>query len=52
MRQVLITTRPRAALEAALESNTHCDTSRFEIIEADPQVLSAWLEFDVSEGPR
>ena len=53
LRQVLITTRPRAVFEAALaaqaESNAHFDISNFEIIEADPQVLSAWLEFDLSE---
>jgi uncharacterized protein (DUF58 family) len=57
LRQVLITTRPRNVLEAALvaqsESTALCDTSNFEIIEADPEVLAAWLEFDLSEleGP-
>jgi len=50
LRQVLITTRPRAALEASLiaqaESNERLEASDFEVIEADPQELTAWLEFD------
>ena len=48
---MLITTRPRTALDAALvaqaESLTQFDASDLEIIMADPQELSAWLEFDL-----
>jgi uncharacterized protein (DUF58 family) len=54
LRRVLITTRPRAALDAVLvaqsDSLTPFDASDLEIIEADPQELSAWLEFDLSES--
>lgn len=58
LRQVLITTRPRAAVQAALvaalaapaESKAHAGISELEIIEADPKELSAWLEFDLSES--
>jgi uncharacterized protein (DUF58 family) len=54
LRQVLITTRPRAALKTALaaqnDSNEPLDVSEFEIIEADPQELMAWLEFDLSNS--
>ena len=54
LRKLLITTRSRAALEAALApqvgSDERCDVSEFEIYEADPQELAAWLEFDLSES--
>jgi uncharacterized protein (DUF58 family) len=53
LRQVLITTRPRAAVEAALaaqdDADESFDASGLEIIEADPTGLTAWLEFDLSE---
>jgi uncharacterized protein (DUF58 family) len=58
LRQVLITTRSRAALKAAIvaqfnssqaRSKGQFDASEFEIIEANPQELSAWLEFDLSD---
>jgi uncharacterized protein (DUF58 family) len=53
LRQVLITTRSRAAIEAALAGQTVANadwgTSDFEIIEADPKELADWLEFDLSD---
>jgi len=73
LRRVLITTRPRTQIVAALVANanapnagafsasafsssasrgsavTQFDASDLEIIEADPQELSAWLEFDLTE---
>jgi hypothetical protein len=54
LRRVLITTRPRAAFDAALvandNSNERFDLSDFEIIEADPRELTAWLEFDLADS--
>jgi len=54
LRTVLITTRPRAALEqvftARSDAHERFEATDAEIIQADPHELAAWLEFDLMES--